>query len=153
MILAIDPGNIDSAYVLFDGKKLYEFGKVSNREMRNILLKHIRDDRIKKVVIEMVACYGMPVGATVFDTCVYIGRFTEIANMHNMKVEYVYRKDIKMFICGRTSAKDSNVSQALRDIYGEKGTKKNPGFFFGFKADIWQAFAVAHYHLNNNENI
>ena len=39
-------------------------------------------------------------------------------------------------------AKDSNIRQALMDRFGEVGTKKNQGYFYGFKADIWQAFAV-----------
>ena len=59
------------------------------------------------------------------------------------------RIQVKQHICHDSRAKDSNIIQALVDrfAYGErnrgKGTKKEPGFFYGFKADVWQAFALA----------
>ena len=137
MILAIDPGNVESAYVMWDGQKIDEYGKWSNAVLK---------DYIKKIdydlcAIEMVASYGMPVGATVFATCVWIGRFME--NVHD--VNLIYRKDVKMHLCGQTRAKDSNIIQALKDRFGEKGTKKSPGLTYGLSKDVWQAFALAVY--------
>lgn len=100
------------------------------------------------LVIEMIASYGMAVGKEVFDTCVWIGRFKEIALFNNIKVEYIYRKDEKMNICHSMKAKDSNIRQALIDRFGAVGTKKNPGWFYGFKADVWQAYAVGVTYLD-----
>jgi hypothetical protein len=39
-------------------------------------------------------------------------------------------------------AKDGNIRQALIDRFGPVGTKKNPGWFYGFSGDVWQAYAV-----------
>lgn len=104
--------------------------------------------KIDKLVIEMIASYGMPVGKEVFETCVWIGRFVELAKIQNIDIAYVYRKDEKMNICHNMKAKDSNIRQALIDRFGPVGTKKNPGWFYGFKADIWSAYAVGITYLD-----
>lgn len=123
-ILAIDPGNIESAYCLIDSEtyKVLEKGKVENNNLRFGMY----NAEYNLVVIEMIASYGMAVGRTVFDTCVWIGRFKEIASFNNIEVEYIYRKDEKMNICNSMKAKDSNIRQALIDRFGEVGTKKKP---------------------------
>ena len=55
----------------------------------------------------MVACYGMPVGKEVFDTCIWIGRFIQEAD--------------------------------------------ELGAVYGFKADIWSAYAVAVTYLDKEK--
>jgi hypothetical protein len=148
VILAIDPGNIESGYVILnDDLSVRRKGKVINEEMLNIIKSACYYKKVD-VAIEMVASYGMAVGSTVFDTCVWIGRFVEKANQWNTEVTYIYRKDEKMNLCGSMKAKDSNIVQALIDRFAPntpnkgKGTKKEPGWFYGFKKDIWQAYAV-----------
>lgn len=136
--LAIDPGNIESAYVLV-GKDLrpLEFGKINNCELLNVIEKY----KTKQInlVIERIASYGMGVGKEVFETCEWVGRFVQCSGRD---VNYIYRKDVKMHFCHSMKAKDSNIIQALKDRFGDKGTVKNPGWFFGFKKDVWQAYAV-----------
>ena len=144
MILAIDPGNIESAYCLIDKEtyKPVEFGKISNEQ---ILMKLLESD-YKLLVVEMVQSFGMPVGKEVFETCVWIGRFVQARQCADY--EYIYRKEEKLNICGNLKAKDSNIRQALIDRFGIVGTKKNPGWFYGFKADIWSAYAVGITYLD-----
>lgn len=143
MILAIDPGNEFSAYVVLDKNlKPICFEKIKNEELREKFFDIMMDYPIKNVAIEMIACYGMAVGKTVFDTCIFIGQLKELALTTDVIPKFIYRKEEKMNLCHTMKAKDSNVSQALRDRFGEKGTKKNKGWFYGFKADVWQAYAV-----------
>lgn len=147
MILAIDPGSTESAYVLLeDGYKIVEFGKVNNEKMLAIVATY---NCMNTVVIEMIASYGMPVGAEVFETCVWIGRFVQAANC---KVERLYRKEVKLHLCNSVKAKDSNIIQALKDRFGDKGTTKNKGPLYGIKSDIWQALAVGITYLDRSKD-
>ena len=147
MIFAIDPGNIESAYVILDEKlKPTEFGKIENEKLLEVIdavngdyMTYRRCEPKPELAIEMVASYGMPVGESVFETVFWIGRFWEAFNGQKTKV---YRKDVKINLCHSVRAKDSNIRQALIDRFGVVGTKKKPGWFYGFKADIWSAYAV-----------
>lgn len=154
-VLAIDPGNIESAYCIIDSGTLSPimFDKTANNNIMRIIKTPMGYDRS---AIEMVACYGMPVGKEVFDTCVWIGRFAEAIDRVSIDANFIYRKDEKMHICGSMKAKDSNIIQALKDRFGDKGTKSNPGWFYGFSKDIWQAYACGLVYIEtrlNNEKV
>ena len=125
-ILSIDPGNLKSAYCLIDSEtyKPLSFGKQDNNWLLGFM--DTQGALFDKVIIEMIASYGMAVGKEVFDTCVWIGRFKQISESQDIEVEYIYRKDEKMNICHSMKAKDSNIRQALIDRFGEVGTKRNP---------------------------
>lgn len=152
MILAIDPGPMESAYVKINGDcKPVDFGKLHNLEMKRYLYR-ADNVHLDHVAIEMVGSYGMSVGADVFETCVWIGRFYEILDATlGIEAELIKRLAIKIHLCGSAKAKDPNIAQALVDRFAPmepnkgKGTKINPGWFYGFRADIWQAYALAVY--------
>ena len=151
-ILCIDPGCTESAYVLMDKDyKPLEFGKVENIKMLCLVEEFlICGNAEDEFVIEMVASYGMAVGKEVFETVFWIGRFWQAYDGLRTKV---YRKDVKMNLCGQTKAKDTNIRQALIDRFGVVGVKKNPGWFYGFKADIWQAYATGITYLDNRKRM
>jgi len=146
MILAIDPGCTESAYVILDENlKPIEFKKVLNQHLEAIIVGALYNKDFKYFAIEMVASYGMAVGKEVFDTVFWIGRFWEIVS-HWSKGEVtktmIYRKDEKINLCQSMKAKDGNIRQALIDRFGEVGVKKNPGWFYGVSKDVWSAIAV-----------
>jgi len=147
-LISIDPANIESAYCVIDTEtyKPLEVGKLPNKELLYILQQPFAKDAV--VAIEMIASYGMAVGKEVFETCLWIGRFVQAAETAGAKVELIYRKDVKMNLCGSMRAKDTNIRQALIDRFGDVGTKNNQGYFYGFKADIWAAFAVGVTYLD-----
>lgn len=140
-ILAIDPGTHQSAYMLWNGSVI-DSDTVLNGDLRNRLPGLGAD----LCAIEMIASYGMPVGKEVFDTCVWIGRFVERVPC---AVRLIYRRDIKMFLCGSARAKDGNIRAALIDKHGAPGTKSNPGATYGISKHMWAALAVADYAMTN----
>lgn len=153
-VLAIDPGTTHSAYVIIgEGCEPIKFGKFPNEHLRVALAQGFNPllEPGTRVVIEMVASYGMAVGKEVFDTCVWVGRFQERCWRAGYDAELVYRSAVKMHHCHTNRAKDGNIIQALVDRFasGEpnrgKGTKAQPGWFHGFAADVWQAYALAVY--------
>jgi hypothetical protein len=148
-ILAIDPGDQQSAYCLIDveSRRPIEFGKVPNDELIDL----IDDERVPLATcaIEMIAAYGMAVGANVFETCVWIGRYVQRLTDQAHHPLLIKRQPVKVHHCHSAKAKDSNVRQALIDRFGGgasnggKGTKVEPGWFYGFAADVWSAYAIA----------
>ena len=149
-ILAIDPGNVESAYCLIDSEtyKPILFEKINNEDLILKLGILLKEYNVFAVVIEKIASYGMAVGASVFDTCIWIGRFYEASISYVGAIDYIYRKEEKINICGSMKAKDSNIRQALIDRFAKfdfkngKGVKGNKDFFYGFSKDIWAAYAV-----------
>ncbi len=142
-VLAIDPGSTHSGWVVFDGEllggKLLACGLCENLELRDKLNCCGLESRPlpTTIAVEMISSYGMPVGASVFETCVWIGRFVEA---WGGDFQYVTRRAVKLHLCNSAKAKDSNVSQALRDRFGWTRSEARK---LGLKADIWQALGVA----------
>lgn len=136
-ILAIDPGPTRSAWVVWDGRRVVDSAWCENALVRDVIHDNLR---YCQVAIEMIASYGMAVGAEVFQTCVEIGRFLEVSRG---SASLVFRRDVKMHLCGSARAKDANIRQALIDRLGPVGTKKTPGPLYGVKSHIWAALAVA----------
>lgn len=141
-VLAIDPGNIESAYCYLSGNgRISTFRKVPNREM----LAEIGVTSVDFVAIEMICSYGMPAGASLFDTCVFIGELRRQAhyNAHAPTITLIPRIQVKSHLCHSGKAKDANIRAALLDLFGPQGTKKSPGPTYGISADVWSALAIA----------
>ena len=117
-IIAIDPGTEQSAILIWGGR--VGFAEIlPNADIMGMARGKLIG-AVCEVAIEMIASYGMPVGKSTFETVLVIGRLLEAFERRGFKCTLVYRKEIKLALCGTTKAKDANVSQALRDKYGVK---------------------------------
>lgn len=148
-ILAIDPGTYKSGWLVYDTeKKLPILFDIWDNEK---LLASIEgnDPVADHLAIEMVASYGMPVGKSVFETCLWIGQF--IHAFGRTKTTKVYRLDAKMCLCQNSRAKDTNIRQAVIDRFSptgggacpQIGVKAQRGPLYGISKDLWSALAIA----------
>lgn len=117
------------------------FGITAN----DVLVRALRTGGLPDVVvIEKVESYGMAVGAEVFDTVLWAGRFAEAA--HRVPVVMLPRRAVKLALCADSRAKDANIRQALIDRFGGSaaiGRKAAPGPLYGISRDVWSALATA----------
>ena len=142
MIIAIDPGPTESAYVFWDGAKVIGFAKVPNDDLLRLMLNPPRG--VERVVIEKVASFGMPVGEQIFETVYWSGVFAQAFGLS--VVDRITRIEVKNHLCHSSRAKDGNIRQALIDKFGGPeaiGKKANPGPLYGVSGDCWSALAVA----------
>lgn len=152
MILAIDPGTEQSAYVVYSLAAgapggIVRKGTLSNRDTLAVI--EYESEISTSCVIEMVASYGMAVGREVFETVYWIGRFADRWEQRSgIAADRRVRRDVKMHLCHNNSAKDANIRAALIDKFGpgkEKaiGKKASPGPLYGVAGDEWAALALA----------
>ena len=139
-VLAIDPGTRESGWVLFDGKSVSNSGVQRNEDVLAMISGW--RDRDTRLATEVFQAMGMAVGAEVFETCIWIGRFVQAWHTPG-EVLRIKRTQVKLQLCGTARAKDANVRQALIDAVGAPGTKANPGPTYGVKSHAWSALAVA----------
>lgn len=163
-VLAVDPGTENSAFCVVDyDQQIQAMDILPNDDLCSYLQSNeLRTMGVELTAIEMIACYGMPVGRETFETCVWIGRFVECITQGHpiLPIAKVFRRDVKLHLCNSVKAKDSNIRQAILDLYpstgGGKtpqiGTKKMPGPLYGVRSHIWAALAVALYYQENRGN-
>lgn len=140
-ILALDTGTTQTAYVHIVGGVPISHAILPNERIVGELLASPMADEL--LAVEMIASYGMPVGAEVFETCVWIGRFIQAYGGPHVRV---FRRDVKLHLCASPKANDASIRCALLDRFGGKeaavGRKAAPGPLYGIRADEWAALAV-----------
>lgn len=150
ILIAIDPGNTQSGLVVYDtlAARPTAKAKLPNAEVLVRIAEARRTIGAETVVVERIQARGMAVGQDTIDTAEWAGRFLQKASDAGLRSEGIFRRDVKMHLCGNNHAKDANIRRSLVDIYGPtereaKGTKAQPGPLYGFAADAWAALAVA----------
>jgi hypothetical protein len=144
-ILAIDQGDVESGYIIMtDKEEIIEKGKINNEE----LLKIIKRNNITELAIEKIKSFGMSVGQTTFDSCVWAGRFIQcFLDNGGVRFQEIPRKTkegVCKHICKNSNATDSNIRQALIDRYEPnlKPRQRPKNKLKGVSKDIWSALSI-----------
>jgi hypothetical protein len=146
-IFSLDPGTTQSGWVILDRGRVIDAGVHDNHDLRG----WVKDGQSADLLaIEMVGGMGLMVGKETFETVRWIGRFQEAWRAPD-DVQLVLRYQVKQTLCGRQTAKDPEIRQALLDIFPatgggatpQVGTKAKPGPLYGVSSHAWSALAVA----------
>ena len=122
-LVCVDPGSTASGVVVLDldipsGPVVWA-AKVENvhlvRDLRNGELSPELPLNGHLLVVEMMQARGMPFSNDEMRTLVWLGRFIEA---WGGEWREVFRKDVKMHLCGQVKANDSNIRAALIDRFG-----------------------------------
>lgn len=137
IVLAIDPGTHESGWCLFDGA-VRDSGVTPNAE----LLATVRKDQSDILAIEAFKARGNVIDNNCVQTIRWEGRFMEAWGDPD-GVLLVSRQAVKVALGLPGSADDARVNARVRQMLGDKGTKKAPGPLYGIKSHAWAALAVA----------
>ncbi len=151
-ILGIDPGSTASGVCVYDpaiSSPVVYAAKVDNVALLAALrareLPGVSLHGPHTLVVEFPVPRGMPASKDLFLAVEWVGRFREAWGDDAAFVK-MDRKDVKMSLCGMSSAKDTNIRAAIIDRFGGKdraiGRKATAGQLYGVKADAWQALAL-----------
>jgi len=145
VILSIDPGIKRTGWVVSDIDTLRPLEKgieeYPYEEDFRGFLESIHP--ITHVVIEKPVCQKWS-GSDVSETAILTGHIASA--LRHCRVTLITRSKVKGVLAPRGN--DSAIITALHNKFtpGDpnlgKGTKKDPGWFYGFKGDIWQAYAL-----------
>jgi hypothetical protein len=144
--IGIDPGPDEHGVVAYDGIRIVRKANVKTCDVWEFVARFPDST----VACEMIESFGMPVGRSVFQTCLRIGQIYQQVGGCRL----IPRRDVKLILCNSVRAKDANVRQSLIDRLGEVGTKKDPGPCYGMSSHLWPALGIAFaaYHFARTEN-
>ena len=142
-IIAVDPGPVESAWVILKDDKPIMWKKEENTKVLAVLQEIRRYDDAGNwiLAIEKIASFGMAVGEEVFETVFWSGRFFQA--YFPGRIERITRMEVKMRICNNSRAKDKNIRQAIIDRFGGNRSIKKGGQLYKVSGDVWAALGVA----------
>lgn len=152
LVIGIDPGETQSAWVLFDGERVLQHRHEPNVAVRSMLRGLVGDGptaRELAVVIERLEGFGKIASRAEYRTAEWAGIFYEAASaaIASGRVEWLTRRAIKLHLTGVANSKDAQIRDVLMERFpglraqtGPARKLKTGGLL---KSHEWAALAVA----------
>lgn len=149
--IGIDTGDIKSALVILRGQEVIEKIIKPNKDLSVDLETISKVFKDAKLAIEMFQGRGKKAGQESFDSIFYVGWFARVwVERAKTTPVMIYRSEVKRHLCGTTAVNDSNVRQAILDLYPKTGGGKVPqvgvkakkGPLFGISNDMYSALGI-----------
>ena len=143
-VLGIDPGDVFSGLVEWDGARIIHAMRIENKEALHVLM----NTRCTDVAIEEIVLWGKG-GKNISGAIKWSGRFEQAAEFMGLSVHSLYRKTIAAHLTGLAKYGDTKIRAALIERFGPPPSKgcDNPVYngckIPGKKNDKWAAWAVA----------
>ena len=137
LVIAIDPGTKQSAFVEWDGRFITNVGTKPNIEV----LRYLRTvDRRACVVFEAIQNYGSVVGKSVHETSFWTGRLFQVARdtVGPSQVSRIKRSVVKKHLGLHQTMSDKEVKAALIRIL-----EHNPIEWHNLRSHQFSALAIA----------
>jgi hypothetical protein len=150
-ILAIDPGETESHFVIWDTTQVKKAWSGDNEDLLRILRDYTKDYLYPDlfIAVEGYNPRGQRLGHNALSTIEWYTRFFQCVRETSPRLpcSIVRRAEVWKHITGKGSGVgDSEIMHTLIDRFGDKPTKKRPNKVYGdikLRGDQWQAFALA----------
>jgi hypothetical protein len=145
-LLAIDPGTLQSGWVLFDGASVIHSGTTSNDEVLMACYSQAAG-HAQCLAIEEPEGMGQIASHALLRAAWAGGGFERAwPRLARSPLRITRRMVVSELLRPATvkgKSQDSRIRQALIDRVGEPGTKRAPGPTYGVSSHAWSALAVA----------
>lgn len=152
-ILGLDVGTTQTGYCVCRSSDFrpVSVGKADNDRIYEIIDK-ADPDKCEVVFERFIATKNT--GQTVIQSVVWYGKYLRECELRGLKVTEIFRWKVKRHLVGKVTKENGTADHQVRmalvrrfapdEPNDGKGSKKEPGWFYGFSgSDMYAAYAVA----------
>ena len=154
--IGIDPGPVESGYVVIDDGEIVIAGKIPNSLVAEFLRENVQRLKLPVVGIERIVPYSGRVDNNMEETYWFIGHLVHMCRESGYEPHVFRKSDWARWLTDSSHAKDGDVRMAIVNRWadGDLASYRKGGKFESLKnSDIRSAFGVAKYVEHLEEEV